>query len=183
MAEDFEITGKAEQQLRNLAKALDEAGDVELRKALHSALRKSVREHAPVAAEALAANLPNRMKPMGLRIKQSVSVNASRDPGVTVAVKYVPHGRGLGARNAVLVNKTGAIRHKVFGRNEWVQQEVGGEGWFDRSWTGLAPTIRAELERYMEQLENDIVRAADTGQKITNPARNEATGPLEIGGI
>lgn len=156
MSEDFEIKGA--DQFKQLARSLE---DVDLRKALQVGIRNAVKKHVPVASEALAAALPKRLKPRGEKVSQSISINASRDPGVTVAIKYgASTKRGLGAQNALLVNRTGSIRHRVFGRNQWVTQHVGGEGWFDKSWNSVAPNVRAEIEHVIEDVENEIVRKA-----------------------
>lgn len=154
MSDDFEIKGA--DQFKQLARALE---DVDMRKALQQGIRKAVKEHAPVAAEALAAVLPRRIKSKGEHVSQSISVNASRDPGVTVGIKYgASSKRGIGAANAQLINRTGMLRHRVFGTNHWVDQHVGGQGWFDKSWTGVAPHVRAEIEHVVEDIEDAVVK-------------------------
>lgn len=156
--DDFEVRGAAE--LRRLAKALNDAADVELRKALTKGLRAAVTRHKPKVAEVLAEALPTALKAKGARVSQTVSVNAGRDPGVTVGIRFAAAGRGVGFANARLVNQRGEIRHRVFGGNVWVTQRVGGQGWFDKGWENAAPEIRAELERVMEQVADDVARKA-----------------------
>lgn len=158
MSDDFEVKGA--DQFKQLSRALNEAADVELRKALSQGVRRAVKEHVPVAAEALAAALPIRLRPRGEKVSQSISINASHDPGVTVSIKYGSNKRGLGAVNAKMVNQSGQIRHRVFGSNRWVTQHVGGEGWFDKTWNASAPHVRAEIERVIQNVEDEVVRKA-----------------------
>ncbi|NUP79886.1 MAG: hypothetical protein HOV96_20310, partial [Nonomuraea sp.] len=67
---------------------------------------------------------------------------------------------GLGAVNAKLVNQRGTFRHPVYKTGAWVAQRTGGQGWFDKTYTNAAPRIRAELERVLGQVAEDIVRKA-----------------------
>ncbi|GAB3884600.1 hypothetical protein [Terrabacter terrigena] len=155
---DFEVTGA--DQLKRLAKALGEVDDVRFRKELHKGLRDAVTRQKPVVAQGLEKALPARLRARGAAVKQSVSVNASHDPGVTVAIRYGNAGRGIGAVNAKLINQQGILRHRVFGSNQWVDQRVGGQGWFDKGWQNAAPAVRAEIEKVVERLEDEIVQKA-----------------------
>lgn len=158
MSKDFEVTG-ADQFLR-LSKALKAAGETEMRKGLHRGMREAVNEVKPKAAAALSAALPSGLKGRGTGVKQSVQVRTGNDPGVSVVVSYGKAGRGLGATNAKSVNTTGTIRHPVYGKGAWVSQNVGGQGWFDKTYTNAAPGLRRALERVLEQVADDVVKKA-----------------------
>jgi len=155
---DFEVHG-ADQFLR-LSKALKEAGRTDMRKALHKGLRDAVNEVKPEAADALSAALPSGLKGRGKGVKQAVQVKTGGDAGVSVVVRYGKAGRGLGAINAKLVNSSGTIRHPVYGKHGWVAQRVGGQGWFDKTYTNAAPRLRDSLERVLRGVADDIVRKA-----------------------
>lgn len=155
---DFEVRG-AEQFLR-LSKALKEAGETDLRKALHKGLRDAVNDVKPKAADALSAALPSGLSGKGKRVKQAVQVKTGSDPGVSVVVRYGKAGGGLGAVNAKLVNQSGTIRHPVYKTGKWVAQKVGGQGWFDKTYTNAAPAMRDSLEQVLEHVADDIVRKA-----------------------
>lgn len=160
MPSDFEVHG-AEQFLR-LSKALKLAGATETRKALHKGLRDAVNREKPTAARALADALPNAIASKGTRVKQAVIVKTGRDPGVSVGIRFGKAGTGLGAANAKQINRTGTFRHPVYGSDRWVSQKAkpGGRDWFNKSWTNRAPQIRADLERVLEQVADDIVKKA-----------------------
>ena len=158
MSGDFELKG-ADQFLK-LSKALKEAGRTETRKALHKGLRDAVNKAKPEAAEALSAAVPSGLRGKGRRVRQAVQVKTGHDPGVSVAVRYGRAGTGLGAVNAKLVNQRGTFRHPVYKTGAWVAQRTGGQGWFDKTYTNAAPRIRAELERVLGQVAEDIVRKA-----------------------
>jgi hypothetical protein len=155
---DFEVHGA--EQFHRLSKALKQAGETEMRKALHKGLRDAVNKVKPEAADALSAALPGRLQGKGKRVRQAVQVKTGADPGISVVVRYGKAGSGLGAINAKLINQRGTFRHPVFGRHGWVAQSVGGQGWFDKTYTNAAPRIREELERVLEQVADDIVRKA-----------------------
>lgn len=159
MASDFEVKG-ADQFLR-LSKALKQAGETDLRKALHKGLRDVVNRVKPEAADALAASLPRRLQGKGRRVKQAVQVKTGAAAGVSVAVRYGSAGTGIGAVNAKLINQSGSFRHPVRGGKRWVAQPTrGGLGWFDKTYTNAAPQLRRELEQVLEQVAADIVRKA-----------------------
>lgn len=162
---DFEVKG-ADQFLR-LSKALKDAGQTDVRKALHKGLRDTANQVKPEVAKGLAEALPKALASKGQNVKQAIVVKTGRDPGVTAVVRYGKAGRGLGASNARMVNRSGQFRHPVYGSGEkvrkewaWVSQSVDGEGWFDKGWANQAPTIRKGLEAELERVADDIVRRA-----------------------
>lgn len=159
MVADFEVRG-VDDFLR-LSKALKQAGDKELRKALHKGMQQATKPLQTKAARELSAALPGPLKARGAAVKQVAKVKTGRDPGVTVGVQYGRRGRGLGASNARMVNRTGQVRHPVFGNRErWANTRVGGQGWFDRTYERGASEIRGELEQVMEDVAEQVVRRA-----------------------
>ncbi len=155
---DFVIHG-ADDFLR-LSKALKAAGRTGTRKELHKGLRDAANKAKPKAADALAAALPSGLAARGKSVHQAVRVKTGRDPGVSIVVQFGRAGRGLGGRNAQLVNQSGTFRHPVFGTGRWVSQRAGGSGWFDKTYMNEAPAIRADLARVLDDVVNKIVRDA-----------------------
>lgn len=160
MAADFEVKG-ADDFLR-LSKALKAAGQTELRKELHKALRDAARKAMPEAERNLAESLPYLRR--GKAVSQVVRVRTGRDSGVTVGVAF----GSKRSTNARLANARGVFRHPVFADGEktrkewaWVDQPVpGAKGWFDKAYTNAAPQIRREIERVLEKIADKIVREA-----------------------
>jgi hypothetical protein len=155
---DFEVRG-AEQFLR-LSKALKDAGQGDIRKALHKGLRDTVNREKQDAADALAAALPSGMAGLGKGVKQAIVVKTGADPGVSVVVRFGKAGRGLGAKNAQAVNRKGQFRRPVYKTGAWADQPAKSSGWFDKTWMDKAPALRNGLERVLEDVADDIVRKA-----------------------
>jgi hypothetical protein len=146
-----------------LSKALKQAGQTELRKGLHKGMRDAVKAYKPKAEEALATVLPSGLQGRS-KVRQVIRVRTGADPGVSVAVPFGKRSRsGLGASNARMLNNQGALRHPTFGHPPWVNQPVGGTGWFDDTWRASAPAVRRELELQIQAVLNQIVREAGRG--------------------
>jgi hypothetical protein len=156
MSSDFEVRG-ADQFLR-LSKALKDAGRSGMRKELHKGLRDAVNRVKPEAADALSAALPSGLRAKGKKVKQAVQVKTGSNPGVSVAVRYGRAGTGIGASNAKRLNQSGSFRHPVYGSGRWVSQSrPAATGWFDKTYTNKAPQLRADLERVLRRIADDIV--------------------------
>lgn len=161
MADSFEITG-ADDFVR-MSKALKAAGETHLRNDLNKAMRAAAKPLITKTGEALDAALPTRLRGRGTRTKQVVQARTGVDPGVRVVVLYgKPAGRGFGAANARLLNRTGRLRHPVFGdRNQWAETAVpGAQGWFDNTLRNEARTVRPFLEQALQDMAERVVREA-----------------------
>lgn len=153
MSDDFQVGG-VDDFLR-LSKALKRAGHGEMRKRLHTSLKKAVAPVMPKAEERLRKALPSGI-PRTKRVNQTTLVKTGRDPGITVAVRY----GSKRASNAVLVNKEGRFRHPIFGSKGWTDQQApGGQGWFDETYRGAGPDILDEIEKTLQDIADEIVRA------------------------
>lgn len=158
---DIKVQG-ADDFLR-LSKALKAAGEKDLRKGLHKGLRQAVAKHKPTVAEGLAAVLPSALSGRGTNVKQAIQVKTGTHPGVTVGIRYGKAGRSLGASNAKLVNQRGLLRHPMFGSGKdvkWVNQSIGGSEWFDDGWRKVAPELREQLMRVLDEVAEDVIRKA-----------------------
>lgn len=148
---DFEVHG-ADQFLR-LSKALKNAGRLDTRKELHRGIQRAAKPLIPKVRNEARRRLPQRggLADQVAREPMRIQVRTGKDPGVRIAVGK----RRGGARSA---NK-GVIRHPIFGRDEWVEQQVEG-GWFDEPIQAEAPAIRRDLERSIRDVVDKIVRDA-----------------------
>lgn len=155
----FEVSG-ADDFLR-LSKALKAAGRTHLRNDLNKAMRAAAKPLTAKTAAALDEALPSGLRGRGGRTKQTVQTRTGADPGVRVVVQYgKPAGRGFGASNARLLNRTGRVRHPVFGNRErWVETEIpGAQGWFDETLRREARTVRPMLEQALQDMAERVVR-------------------------
>lgn len=145
-----------------LSKAMKHAGRTEMRKELHKAVGDAARVVLPLAQRALADGLPGPLGERGANVKQVVQVKTGRDPGVTIGVRFGRRGRGLGASNARLANRTGKIRHPLYGdRDHWYNTPVPEAlGWFDHTYSECAPQVRPEIEAAMTRVVEQIIREA-----------------------
>jgi hypothetical protein len=160
VADDFTIRG-ADDFLR-LSKALKQAGRTELRKELHKGLKDGATPLTKKTQAAFAAGMPSReLAARAGKTKQLVQVRTGKDPGVRVVKQFGRRGAGMGASNARLANRTGEIRHPVFGNREvWRNTKTSARGWFDDTLRRHAPDVRPELERAMERVVQQIVNEA-----------------------
>lgn len=152
--------------LQRLSKAL-KGVEPELRKALNKGVREAVRPAQKQAAAALADGLPAKLKRK--KPTQRVQNRTGREPGVKVVVPFRRGGKGMGAANARLANRTGEIRHPLFGnRDAWYSTPVPqARGWFDRTYSDAAPDIRRGIEAAMEDVAREVVRKAG-GQRVSS---------------
>lgn len=152
MADDFAIRG-ADEFLR-LSKALKNTGRTELRKELHTGLRRGAK---PLIAKTRSEALKRLPKRGGLARKvarepQRIQVRTGLN---TAGVRVVVSRRAGGGAQAA---NRGFIRHPVFGnRDVWVTQSVP-PGWFDDPIKASAPDIRRELETVLNDIAERVVR-------------------------
>jgi hypothetical protein len=143
-----------------LSKALKQAGETKMRTRLHKGMRDVVTRHKPKVDEALAAVLPSGLQDRA-KVRQVIRVKTGGDPGVSVGIPFGKRTRGgLGATNARMLNNQGMIRHPTFGQEPWVNQVIGGAGFFDNTWRSVAPAARRELELEIQAVLDEIVREA-----------------------
>lgn len=151
MNDDLVIGGPGAQQLEVLAKRLKATGDRELRKELLRAFREGTKGTKPEVTRSLASRLPQRGG-LAARMATSRVSTKTKLSGRTVGVRIEarsPHDiRGMNA---------GRLRHKVFGRNQWVDQTIE-PGVFTEPIEHDAPEIRDALQRVMRDLAHRLER-------------------------
>jgi hypothetical protein len=149
---DFTIKG-AEDFLR-LSKALKAAGRTEMRKTLHKGMKDAVKPLVPKARASARNTLP---KAGGLnKLVASASIRPQVRTGRNAYGVRVVVGNKAGAR----ATNRGLIRHPVFGNREvWKDQKVPA-GWFDDVMEAGVPGVRADVERALARVVDDIIRDA-----------------------
>ena len=150
---DFEVTGADD--FFKLSKALKAAGRTDLRRELHTGLRRAAR---PLVAKTRAEARRRLPKRGGLaeRVAKTPQRVQVRTGNQTAGVRIVVGGGSNAARGA----NSGAFRHPVFGnRDVWVTQRVT-PGWFDEPLRKSAPEVRRDLERAMQDMADKIVKDA-----------------------
>jgi len=154
VADNFRIEG-AEKFLR-LSKALKAAGKTELRKELNKSLKDAVKPLIPKVKDAARAKLPQRG---GLARKVAASsVRPQVRTGQATAGVRLVVGKRRGS--AAASTNRGVVRHPVFGRNTWVEQQVT-PGWFDATLEAEAPgetkqAIEQALETMFDKVRRDV---------------------------
>lgn len=149
-----------------LSKALKHAGQTVLRRELNKELKEAVKPMLPLAQKAFADALPpGELQDRGGKVKQVVLVKTGRNPGVTIGIRYGKRGRGLGASNARLANRTGQVRHPLYGdRNHWYNTPVPrAQGWFDNTHAENAPLALPGIDRALQNVADQVVREVARG--------------------
>ena len=143
------------EEFLKLSKALKAAGHTELRKELNTKLRETGR---PLIAKTRAAALGSLPRAGGFAAivaaePQRVQV---RTGAATAGMRIVVGKRRGGARAA----NDGTIRHPVFGRGRFVEQQVE-PGWFDETLQREAPAVaKKALEEALESVAEKVVKEA-----------------------
>lgn len=164
MAADFVVRG-AEDFLR-LSKALKDAGQTELRKELHNAMKRTARPLVRAAKESAVADsgIP-RSGGLAKKIARTGFRAQVRTGAKTAGLSVNAPGRFV---TAGLLNRTGAFRHPVYGdptqtRKEWAwapQQAPAALGWFDRAMEAEGPAVRRAVFAAMAEVAEKVVRDA-----------------------
>lgn len=149
--DEVTIGGQGAHQLEVLARRLKATGDRELRKELLRGIREGTKGTKPKIANSLASRLPKRGG-LAARMATSRITTKTKLSGRTVGVTLearAPHDiRGMNA---------GRLRHKVFGREQWVDQDIE-PGVFTDPIEEDAPEIRDAVQRVMRNLADRIER-------------------------
>lgn len=130
-----------------LSKALKEAGDTELRKELHKAMRDAAKPLIPKVREAARQSFPSRGG-LNERMAKKPIRSAVRTGAKTAGVRI------QGTKVDPRINNEGRIVHPVFGRtgkaanggkNAVVQKIPDAQGYFDKTISDDAPAIRDDV--------------------------------------
>jgi len=122
---------------------------------LKTALRRTIRQAAGVAADAVKSEVGSG----NLRSKIAAGVSVKVMTGSRAGVTIVASSKAMGPGQESLVRawtKRAGWRHPVFGRDAWTQQ-VGNPGFFDRPITGRREQIRAAVEKAMEEAARSLI--------------------------
>lgn len=147
---DFEVHGADNFLL--LSKALKNAGRTEMRKHLHSGIKKAARPLIKIARAEAKERLPQRggLAEQVSKEPMRTQVRTGRDPGVRVVV-----GKRRGAAQST---NRGEIRHPVFGnRDTFVTQRIK-PGWFDNRMMAEKPAILRDVEGALIEVVDEIAR-------------------------
>lgn len=144
---------KGAEDLLKLSKRLKAAGQTELRKELHKAMRGAAKPIVPKVREAAREQLP---KSGGLneRIARKPYRSQVRTGAKTAGVRIT------GSKVDPRINE-GRVYHPVFGRRPGVVQQVpAAKGYFDDTIREQAPEVRDELRRVLEVWTQRVVRGS-----------------------
>lgn len=135
-------------QLRALGRQLKETGDKDLRKASRAALRQGTKPGIAAARARARSTLPHRGGFAELMGKSRINTTI-RESGRLVGIRITTK------THDPRIDK-GYLSHPTFGhRDRWVIQRVPA-GWFTRALRTLAPEMRRELLKSMQQITDRI---------------------------
>lgn len=148
---DIRIQGA--DKLAEVAKALKQAGNKELRKELYAAINRSTKDLRNDAKESARQHLP-RSGGLNKRVAKA-RMSTKRRTGRVAGVKIV----AVGMDQLALMDR-GRVKHPVHGhRDRWVEQRIPeAEGWFTEPMQAGAPKVRKELVQALDDLAKKIER-------------------------
>ena len=154
MPEGFQIEGT--EQFRAAAKALNELGDREVRKAVYRSFREIAKPLGEAARDSGAEAMPHRGGLSARVAASKVGIRNSttgRNPGVAI-ILTTREGYKLGYLNQ------GSLRHPVFGhRKTWRGQTVPA-GKFTEGFEKGADKVRAKVIDALETTTSEAMRKA-----------------------
>ncbi len=140
------VIGGAEEFLA-ASKRLKAAGDLGLRRELHTAVRRAARPLIAQTRAAALAQLPQRGG-LARRFARNPQRVQARTGATTAGVGIVMPKAKAGSK----IITEGRLRHPVFGRRleRWVEQQVSGT-WWDETLEAGAPLIRREISAAIQR--------------------------------
>lgn len=150
---DLQIKGA--DKLDQVAKALKQAGDKELKKELYAGLNRATKPLRAAAKKSAEANLPRKggLNRRVARARMSTRRRGGRDPGIKIVAKGLDQLGRIDAR--------GEVKHPVYGhRDRWVTQDIPeAQGWFTDPMQAGAEDVRKELVKTLDGIAKKIARA------------------------
>lgn len=135
-------------EIHKVAKQLKAIGNKDLRLAMLRGLKEAA-EPAKQAARTGAGRLPHRG---GLSAKiQASRFTTSVTTGARSANVKIKAGNGYDLRSM----DRGRLRHKIFGRGRWVNQDIT-PGWFSGSIEATAPVVRQRIGQALESIQREL---------------------------
>lgn len=144
---DVKITGA--DNLAKVAARVREVGDKSLKSELTKGINRATKPLREQAKKAAATKLPQSggLAALVAKSKFTTKTLTGSNPAVRIMVK----GTGL-------TTDKGFVKHRVFGTDVWVTQQVQG-GWFTDTMREGAPVVQKELLESMD----DVARKIDGG--------------------
>lgn len=151
MASSVEVDGA--EKLRKVAWAVRQADDKALKKQFYAGMNRALKPMR-AAVKAGAGKLPARG---GLAKRVSKTrLKVSRRGGAGAGITIIAQDNAVANPEAI---DDGQVTHPTYGHRPSVIQQVQ-PGWFTASLEAEAPTVRTELIRVLDQVAEDIARAA-----------------------
>jgi hypothetical protein len=165
MPAEVRIQSKDQGRLKSLSRAMKaEEGGALLRKDLIVGLRAAVQPGQAAVKEQLrawphgGATVASPALGSFLASKTTTQVRLSgRRTGVAVRVARTPNLRGFRKAGAAL-NSAAGWRHKVFGRDVWVQQTSPQPGFFDKTLLRGKSACRAAVLKAVKSMERRVAK-------------------------
>jgi hypothetical protein len=135
-----------------LSKRLKAAGQTELRKELHKAMRDAAKPLIPKVKTAARTDLPRRGGLNKRMARKGYRVQA-RTGAATAGVRIV------GTKVDPRIDATGRVFHPVFGRGPGVVQHVPrAKGYFSETLAGSAPQVRDAVRDVLDDFAERVAR-------------------------
>jgi hypothetical protein len=136
-----------------LSKRLKEAGEAEIRKELHKAVRNAGKPLIPKVRAAALRELPSAGG-LNQRIAKKPYRSQARTGAKTAGLRIT------GGKVDPRINNQGRIAHPVFGRpkSTVVQTFPEARGYFDETLRGEAPQIREEITEVLVDFAQRLMR-------------------------
>lgn len=151
---------KGAEDFLKLSKAMKAAGETELRKELHKAVRQATRPTLPKVRTAARDKLP-RKGGLNKRVARKPLRAAVRTGAKTVGVRIEQR------KTDPRLNATGRVAHPTFGRRPLVVQQIpGAVGYFDKTIRNEAPQMRADIEGVLRDFRGRFLAAARGGGRL-----------------
>lgn len=141
---EFKVEGA--NQLANLAKALKQTGQKDLRRDLSRALNRSTSKAKTAARASARSTLPKRGG-LAERVARSRFTTSVRSTGKFPSVQFVAKGS-----SNIAAMDYGRVRHPVYGTDTWVQQRVF-PGWWRRPMKANADDTRKNIAAALADVE------------------------------
>jgi hypothetical protein len=146
---DLQIKGA--EKFGEVAKALKQAGDKELRKELYSSINRAAKPMTKAVKESMPAYLP---RGYALELSKTVKISVRRRAsGKNPAVYLVAKAKTPGGKDRDLASlNRGRLRHPLFGnRRHWFDQKVRPDWWTDPLLQS-APQARKEIVKAIDDV-------------------------------
>jgi hypothetical protein len=152
-ARGVSVSGKGAQQLLRVSKALKAAGEGDLRKQFHKAIRDAAKPAIPAVRESARAKGP-KAGGLNKRLAKKPYRTQVRTGNTTAGVRIV------GTKVDPRINELGRIQHPVFGKGKQVvQYDPELKGYFDEPLEKLGPGVQKDVVSAMTEFTRAVLRS------------------------